>query len=161
MRHVHVSHGEKHVVYISKTKKIKNRKIFIRSITKIKENVDITGWCFNSTSTRHGSGCLAFKEVRICSWDGTILLQAPVQFHMEAILILLLYWAIFPILGPFLCTLNEELEIHLHSQFLNNPVRTHLVPKFSIISKESGSHLHQRKLQISPKEGELAVGTAE
>lgn len=125
------------------------------------ERSGIRGYCFSPTSTRHSSCRLALKEVRVCSWYSGILLQTSVQFHMEPILILLLYGSALSILSPFLCTFTQRIRNTLFTPFLNKPLLPCLIQMFSCIYQQWGAHLLQRKLHTSLEEDELAAGRAE
>lgn len=88
--------------------------------TNFSERSGVRGWCFRQTSTRHSSGSLALKQVRVCSWHSCILLQTAVQFHMEPILILLLYGSALSILSPFLWTFKQRIINTIYNLFLHN-----------------------------------------
>lgn len=76
-----------------------------------------TGRCLGPTSTRHSSGGLALKEVGVCSQHSGVLLETAVQFHMEPILILLLYGSALSVFRPFLHTQKkQEILYSLHFQ---------------------------------------------
>lgn len=169
VRHVHVSHREEYIIYTThgcvkkNTRRDKKKRTNLTGahscnhyICFFLERSGVGEWCFSQTSTRHSSGSLAFKEVGVCSRNSRILLQTAVQFHMEPILVLLLYRSALPILSPFLWTFTQTLRDTQFILFLNNSsgdIVTLLDPK--------GAHLHQRKPQTSQEEDELAAGTVE
>lgn len=122
----------------------------------------VKGWCFSPTSTRNSSSGLALKEVGVCSWHSSILLQTAVQFHMEPILILLLHGSALSILSPFLCTFKQTIRNTIFTLFLTNSFG-YIVTLFdaNVLCQQRGAHLHQRKLQTSPEEYELDAVRAE
>lgn len=96
-------------------------------------NYDNRGQCFNPTSTRNSSGGLALKEVGFCPRHSSVLLQTTVQFHVEPILILLLYRSTLSILRPILCTFRQSVRDTLFTPFLfTNLVMT--LARFSLLS---------------------------
>lgn len=68
---------------------------------------------------------MAVEKVRVCSCNDGVLLQTPVQFQLEAILVLLLYGTILFVFSPILHTFTQKSK-----HFVFNGSRRHTPSQF-------------------------------
>ena len=71
-------------------------------------DIRTVGLCRGPTSAGRGSCGVALEEVGVPAGEVRVLLQTAVELHVQAVLILLLYWPTLPVLGPFLSSFTQE-----------------------------------------------------